>query len=101
MDSTQSRSSGIPGLRSVGRRRWAMSGADMGLLYSVALASRPCVSCRSRAWIPSTDETFLQPRAVYTNMQTASTSAFVGSVPENYDQHMGPMYFRPYAIDIA
>jgi SAM-dependent methyltransferase len=34
-------------------------------------------------------------------MQTASTSAFVGSVPENYDQHMGPMYFRPYAIDIA
>lgn len=32
---------------------------------------------------------------------TTSVSAFVGNVPENYDQYMGPMFFRPYAIDIA
>ncbi|MBC8063807.1 MAG: class I SAM-dependent methyltransferase [Chlorobia bacterium] len=35
-------------------------------------------------------------------METATnTSAFVGNVPENYDQYMGPMFFRPYAVDIA
>jgi ubiquinone/menaquinone biosynthesis C-methylase UbiE len=35
-------------------------------------------------------------------MQTmTSATAFVGNVPENYDQYMGPMFFRPYAVDIA
>lgn len=35
-------------------------------------------------------------------MQTATNhSAFVGNVPENYDRYMGPMFFKPYAIDIA
>ena len=28
-------------------------------------------------------------------------SAFVGSVPETYDQYMGPMLFEPHAIDTA
>lgn len=26
---------------------------------------------------------------------------FTGSVPENYDTYLGPIYFEPYAIDIA
>jgi ubiquinone/menaquinone biosynthesis C-methylase UbiE len=30
-----------------------------------------------------------------------STAAFVGSVPENYDRFMGPMFFEPYAVDLA
>ena len=30
-----------------------------------------------------------------------STTAFVGSVPENYDRYMGPMFFEPYAVDLA
>ena len=30
-----------------------------------------------------------------------STTAFVGSVPENYDRFMGPMFFEPYAVDMA
>ncbi|HEX2639764.1 MAG TPA: methyltransferase domain-containing protein, partial [Pyrinomonadaceae bacterium] len=30
-----------------------------------------------------------------------STTAFVGSVPENYDRFMGPMFFEPYAVDLA
>lgn len=37
-------------------------------------------------------------------MQTANNtnaSAFVGSIPENYDTHMGPMFFLPYAQDMA
>jgi ubiquinone/menaquinone biosynthesis C-methylase UbiE len=32
----------------------------------------------------------------------ASTDlAFTGSVPKNYDQFMGPLLFRPYAIEVA
>lgn len=30
-----------------------------------------------------------------------SMAAFVGSVPENYDRYMGPMFFEPYAVDLA
>src|SRR5688500_5275499 len=26
---------------------------------------------------------------------------FTGSIPEHYDKYLGPMYFEPYAIDIA
>lgn len=32
---------------------------------------------------------------------TPAASAFVGSIPANYEQHLGPMFFRPYAIDMA
>ena len=28
-------------------------------------------------------------------------SAFVGSIPENYDRYLGPMFFEPYAQDIV
>lgn len=27
--------------------------------------------------------------------------AFSGSIPANYDEHLGPMFFEPFAIDIA
>ncbi|MBS1935777.1 MAG: class I SAM-dependent methyltransferase, partial [Bacteroidetes bacterium] len=30
-----------------------------------------------------------------------STTAFAGTIPQNYDTYMGPMLFEPYAIDIA
>ena len=33
--------------------------------------------------------------------QSSSASAFVGSVPVNYDAHLGPMFFLPYAQDLA
>lgn len=32
---------------------------------------------------------------------TASTTAFVGTIPAIYDQHLGPALFEPYAIDLA
>lgn len=32
---------------------------------------------------------------------SSPTSIFTGSVPENYDTYLGPIYFEPYAIDIA
>ncbi|MFN6962326.1 MAG: class I SAM-dependent methyltransferase [Pyrinomonadaceae bacterium] len=32
---------------------------------------------------------------------SSGTAAFTGSVPENYDRYMGPMFFVPYANDIA
>src|SRR5437763_844010 len=28
-------------------------------------------------------------------------AAFVGSIPENYDRYLGPMFFHPYADDLA
>lgn len=31
----------------------------------------------------------------------SSLTAFAGSVPENYDAHLGPVLFEPYALDIA
>lgn len=31
----------------------------------------------------------------------SSTSAFKGSVPQNYDRHLGNLFFEPYAIDLA
>ena len=35
-------------------------------------------------------------------MNTAiNNAAFVGSIPENYDQHLGPVLFEPYATDLA
>jgi ubiquinone/menaquinone biosynthesis C-methylase UbiE len=27
--------------------------------------------------------------------------AFAGSIPANYDQYMGPLFFEPYAVDLA
>jgi SAM-dependent methyltransferase len=32
---------------------------------------------------------------------TDSHAAFVGSIPENYDRYLGPMFFEPYASDLA
>jgi SAM-dependent methyltransferase len=32
---------------------------------------------------------------------SSSTTAFVGSIPELYDRHLGPVLFEPYAIDLA
>jgi ubiquinone/menaquinone biosynthesis C-methylase UbiE len=29
------------------------------------------------------------------------TSSFTGSIPEHYDHYLGPMFFEPYAVDIA
>jgi hypothetical protein len=29
------------------------------------------------------------------------SAAFVGSVPELYDRHLGPMFMEPYARDLA
>jgi ubiquinone/menaquinone biosynthesis C-methylase UbiE len=31
----------------------------------------------------------------------ASTTAFTGSVPANYDKYLGPLLFEPYALDMA
>ena len=33
-------------------------------------------------------------------MKTAHTQ-FAGTIPENYDKYMGPLFFEPYAIDIV
>ena len=30
-----------------------------------------------------------------------NNAAFVGSIPENYDQYLGPVLFEPYAADLA
>ncbi len=30
-----------------------------------------------------------------------NNAAFVGSIPENYDRHLGPVLFEPYAKDLA
>jgi ubiquinone/menaquinone biosynthesis C-methylase UbiE len=32
---------------------------------------------------------------------TDKNAAFVGSIPENYDRYLGPMFFAPYALDIS
>jgi ubiquinone/menaquinone biosynthesis C-methylase UbiE len=32
---------------------------------------------------------------------TDKNAAFVGSIPENYDRYLGPMFFEPYALDIS
>lgn len=32
---------------------------------------------------------------------TAGNTAFVGSVPENYDRYLGPVLFEPYAEDLV
>jgi ubiquinone/menaquinone biosynthesis C-methylase UbiE len=32
---------------------------------------------------------------------TSTDTAFVGSVPELYTRYMGPMFFEPYAADLA
>jgi ubiquinone/menaquinone biosynthesis C-methylase UbiE len=32
---------------------------------------------------------------------TAINAAFVGSIPENYDRHLGPVMFDPYARDLV
>jgi SAM-dependent methyltransferase len=32
---------------------------------------------------------------------TSSTTAFVGSIPAIYDQHLGPALFEPYALEVA
>ena len=34
-------------------------------------------------------------------MSQASASSFVGSIPEFYDRHLGPVIFEPYARDLA
>lgn len=31
----------------------------------------------------------------------SSLTEFAGSVPQNYDQHLGPFFFEPYAADLA
>jgi ubiquinone/menaquinone biosynthesis C-methylase UbiE len=30
-----------------------------------------------------------------------TTASFTGTIPENYDRYMGPMFFEPYAADLA
>ena len=30
-----------------------------------------------------------------------SSAAFVGDIPENYDQYLGPVLFQPYAADLV
>jgi ubiquinone/menaquinone biosynthesis C-methylase UbiE len=32
---------------------------------------------------------------------TDDNSAFAGSIPERYDQYLGPIFFEPYAVDLA
>jgi len=32
---------------------------------------------------------------------TYQPTAFLGSIPELYDRHLGPVFFEPYAIDLA
>jgi ubiquinone/menaquinone biosynthesis C-methylase UbiE len=32
---------------------------------------------------------------------TKGSAAFIGSIPENYDHYLGPMYFHHYADDLA
>lgn len=34
-------------------------------------------------------------------MTTSSATAFVGSIPELYDRHLGPVLFEPYAREVA
>lgn len=31
----------------------------------------------------------------------SSTAAFVGSIPEKYEEHLGPLLFEPYAVDLV
>ena len=31
----------------------------------------------------------------------ANNTAFVGSIPENYDRYLGPVLFEPYAVDLV
>lgn len=30
-----------------------------------------------------------------------NNAAFIGSIPENYDEHLGPVMFDPYAVDLV
>ena len=30
-----------------------------------------------------------------------SNAAFTGSIPENYDRYLGPLFFEPYARDLG
>src|SRR6185436_8265689 len=32
---------------------------------------------------------------------STNTTAFVGSIPENYDRYLGPVLFEPYAADLV
>ncbi|HXU12877.1 MAG TPA: class I SAM-dependent methyltransferase, partial [Candidatus Binatia bacterium] len=32
---------------------------------------------------------------------TDANAHFTGSIPENYDRHLGPVLFEPYARDLA
>ena len=32
---------------------------------------------------------------------SSNNSQFAGIIPQNYDRYLGPMFFEPYAIDIA
>ncbi len=32
---------------------------------------------------------------------SSNNAAFSGSIPQNYDQYLGPMFFEPYAIDMT
>jgi ubiquinone/menaquinone biosynthesis C-methylase UbiE len=34
-------------------------------------------------------------------MISAPTTAFTGSIPENYDRYLGPVLFEPYALDLV
>src|SRR5687767_5780540 len=34
-------------------------------------------------------------------VNTVEAFNFSGSIPQHYDQHLGPFYFEPYAIEIA
>src|SRR5689334_14032588 len=34
-------------------------------------------------------------------MSNTETPAFSGSIPGHYDKYLGPMYFEPYALEIA
>jgi SAM-dependent methyltransferase len=35
------------------------------------------------------------------NVTAGSPASFVGSIPEQYDRHLGPVIFEPYAADLA
>ena len=31
----------------------------------------------------------------------SSVTAFAGSVPQNYETYLGPLFFEPYALDLV
>jgi len=38
---------------------------------------------------------------MHSNASSSGNIIFTGSIPSHYDEHLGPMFFEPYAIEVA